>query len=166
MRRFAGALLVGALFIAGLSGCTSSDAVGGGPCDVKVTTDTKSKPEITVPSCDKPKALQVKDIVDGKGDAAKAGDAVTVQYTGVSWSTRKQFDSSWAPGRRPFTVQPLGQAAVIQGWNQGLVGAKVGGRRLLVIPASLGYGQQGRMPDIAPGETLVFVVDVVSINGK
>jgi peptidylprolyl isomerase len=55
---------------------------------------------------------------------------------------------------------------VIQGWNQGLVGAKVGGRRLLVIPASLGYGQQGRMPDIAPGETLVFVVDVVSINGK
>jgi peptidylprolyl isomerase len=166
MRKFAGALLVGALFLSGLSACTSGGTAGGAPCDVKVSTDTKSKPDITVPKCDKPTALQVKDIVEGRGEPAKAGDAVTVQYTGVSWSTREQFDSSWAPGRTPYTVQPLGQAAVIQGWNQGLVGVKTGGRRLLVIPAALGYGQQGRKNAIAPGETLVFVVDVVSINGK
>jgi peptidylprolyl isomerase len=166
MRKFVGALVAGALLLTGLAACGGGETASGGPCDVKVSTDLKSKPEITVPSCDKPNALQVKDIVEGNGNAAKAGDAVSVQYTGVSWSTRKQFDSSWAPGRRPFTVQPLGQAGVIQGWNQGLVGAKTGGRRLLVIPANLGYGQQGRPPDIAPGETLVFVVDVVSINGK
>ena len=166
MRKFAGALLVGALLLTAMSACTSDETSGGGPCDVKVTTDTKSKPEITVPNCDKPNALQVKDIVEGSGNAAKAGDAVSVQYAGVSWSTKKQFDSSWQPGRKPFTVQPLGQAGVIAGWNQGLIGAKKGGRRLLVIPAALGYGQQGRLPDIQPGETLVFVVDVVSINGK
>jgi peptidylprolyl isomerase len=166
MRKFAGALLAGALLLGGLTACSADETSGGGPCDVKVSTDTKVKPDITVPTCDKPNALQVKDIVEGSGAAAKAGDAVSVNYTGISWSTKKQFDSSWASGRKPFTVQPLGQAGVIQGWNQGLIGAKKGGRRLLVIPAALGYGQQGRMPDIQPGETLVFVVDVVSINGK
>jgi peptidylprolyl isomerase len=166
MRKFVGALVAGALLLTGLTACGADETASGGPCDVKVSTDTKSKPEITVPTCDKPNALQVKDIVEGKGDAAKAGDAVSVHYTGVSWTTKKQFDSSWAPGRKPFTVQPLGQAGVIQGWNQGLIGVRTGGRRLLVIPANLGYGQQGRPPDIAPGETLVFVVDVVSINGK
>ena len=165
MRRFMGALLAGAL-LTGLAACGAADTASGGSCDVKVTADTKSKPEITVPDCDKPNALQVKDIVEGEGDAAKAGDAVSVHYTGISWTTKKQFDSSWAAGRKPYTVQPLGQAGVIAGWNQGLIGVKSGGRRLLVIPANLGYGQQGRLPDIAPGETLVFVVDVVSINGK
>jgi peptidylprolyl isomerase len=158
----AGVLAMGAAACGG----AGDQASGGGPCDVKVSTDTKVKPEITVPDCDKPTALATRDIVEGSGDAAKAGDAVAVNYTGISWSTKKQFDSSWASGRKPFVVQPLGQASVIDGWNQGLVGAKKGGRRLLVIPAAQGYGAQGRPPNIGPNETLVFVVDVVSINGK
>lgn len=163
MRKWVGALLAGALLVVGLSAC-GKETSGGGPCDVKVTTDTKSKPEITVPDCDMPKTLQVKDIVEGTGEPAKAGDSLRVNYTGIAWTTKKQFDSSWAPGREPFTVEPLGVSRVIQGWNQGLVGVKTGGRRLLIIPSNLGYGQQGRMPDIRPGETLVFVVDVVSIT--
>jgi peptidylprolyl isomerase len=161
-------MIIAGLLALGASACgdAGGEASGGGPCDVKVSTDTKAKPEITVPDCDKPTALQTKDIVEGSGAAAKAGDAVEVNYTGISWSTKKQFDSSWTAGRDPFVVQPLGQASVIDGWNQGLVGAKKGGRRLLVIPAGQGYGAKGRPPNIGPNETLVFVVDVVSINGK
>ena len=140
---------------------------GGGPCDVKVSTDTKVKPEITVPDCDKPTALQTRDIVEGTGRGRQGRRRCRVNYTGVNWSTKKEFDSSWKPGREPYVVQPLGQASVIEGWNQGLVGAKKGGRRLLVIPGDLGYGQQGNArASIGPNETLVFVVDVVSINGK
>lgn len=152
----------------GSSACGAAEETsGGGPCDVKVSTDTKSKPDITVPDCDKATALLTRDIVEGSGPAAKAGDSISVNYTGVNWTTKKEFDSSWKPGRQPFSVQPLGQAGVIQGWNQGLVGLKKGGRRLLVIPGNLGYGQRGNSgAGIGPNETLVFVVDVVSINGK
>ncbi len=153
----------------GSSACggTGEETSGGGPCDVKVSTDTKAKPEITVPDCDKATALLTRDIVEGTGPEAKAGDAIAVNYTGINWTTKKEFDSSWKPGRQPYTVQPLGQAGVINGWNQGLIGAKKGGRRLLVIPGDLGYGPQGNVrASIAPNETLVFVVDVVSINGK
>jgi peptidylprolyl isomerase len=156
----AGLLAIGVSACGGAGGETSA----GGPCDVKVSTDTKVKPEITVPDCEKPTALQTREIVEGTGEPAKAGDAVEVHYTGVTWSTKKQFDSSWAPGRKPYVVQPLGQAGVIDGWNQGLVGVKQGGRRLLVIPAALGYGQQSKGEYIGPGETLVFVVDVVSVK--
>ena len=159
-------MAVAGLVAGGAAACGAEETSSDGPCDVKVSTDVKSKPEITVPDCDRPTTLRTRDVVEGSGPAAKAGDAVAVNYTGVSWSTKKQFDSSWQPGRKPYVVQPLGQAGVIEGWNQGLVGAKAGGRRLLVIPADLGYGPEGRMPDIQPGETLVFVVDVVSINAS
>lgn len=161
-------MIIAGLLATGASACGGSgdQTSGGGPCDVKVSNDTKVKPEITVPDCDKPTELKTVDIVPGSGQAAKAGDAVAVNYTGVAWSTKKQFDSSWAPGRKPYVVQPLGQAGVIQGWNQGLVGVKKGGRRLIVVPAELGYGQQRKSDLIGPGEALVFVVDVVSINGK
>ncbi|GIH08769.1 peptidyl-prolyl cis-trans isomerase [Rhizocola hellebori] len=161
-------MIIAGLLAMGAAACgdAGDEASGGGPCDVKVSTDTKVKPEITIPDCEKPTVLGTKDIVEGSGAAAKAGDAVGVNYTGISWSTKKQFDSSWAAGRQPYVVKPLGQASVIEGWNKGLVGAKKGGRRLLVIPAAQGYGAQGRQPNIGPNETLVFVVDVVSINGQ
>nr|WP_246002639.1 FKBP-type peptidyl-prolyl cis-trans isomerase [Allorhizocola rhizosphaerae] len=116
--------------------------------------------------CAPPTELQTRDVSAGSGTAAKNGDSVQVNYVGVAWSTKKQFDSSWGPGRKPFAVQPLGQARVIQGWNQGLVGVKTGMRRLLVIPADLAYGNQQQGADIKAGETLVFVVDIVSVNGK
>ncbi|NUO57196.1 MAG: FKBP-type peptidyl-prolyl cis-trans isomerase [Hamadaea sp.] len=148
---------------AGCGGDSGSETKGNG--GVNVSTDTKNKPTVTFTGdAEKPSGLQVTDIVEGSGDAAKIGDSVAVQYVGISWSTQKQFDSSWDRGAQPFTVAPLGQARVIDGWNQGLVGAKVGGRRLIVIPPNLGYGAQGAGGVIGPNETLVFVVDVVSIN--
>jgi len=167
IQRVLAVLAIGGLLAAGAAGCggdgDDSETKGGG--GVNVSTDTKQKPTITFTGdAQKPSGLQVTDIVEGEGAAAKAGDAVSVQYLGVSWSTQKQFDASWDRGAQPFTVSPLGQARVIDGWNQGLVGAKVGGRRLLVIPPDLGYGAQGAGGVIGPNETLVFVVDVVSIN--
>jgi peptidylprolyl isomerase len=132
---------------------------------VQISTDMSSKPTIKVgDGAAKPTKLEVTDIVEGTGAQAKNGDAVSVQYVGVSWSTQKQFDASWDRGGQPFTVSPLGQARVITGWNQGLVGAKAGGRRLIVIPPELGYGAQGAGGDIKPNETLIFVVDVLKIN--
>ena len=86
-----------------------------------------------------------------------------MQYVGISWSTGKQFDASWDRGAQPFQF-PLGQGQVISGWDEGIPGMKVGGRRILVIPPDQGYGAAGAPPDIAPNETLVFVVDLVGIG--
>ena len=119
--------------------------------------DTRKKPKITKPKGDPPKKLTVVDIVEGKGAAAAEGDTLTVDYAGNSWSTGKEFDASWKTGQ-PFPVT-LGQGQVIQGWEQGLVGLKKGGRRLLVIPPDLGYGETGSGDSIKPNETLIFVVD-------
>ena len=121
--------------------------------------DTKSKPEIPSPQGDPPAELVVRDIVKGKGPKAKAGDQVSMQYVGTSWSTGEQFDASWDRGGQPFPLQ-LGAGMVIPGWDQGLVGLRKGGRRLLIIPPDLGYGPAGQGP-IAPNETLIFVVDRV-----
>ena len=124
-------------------------------------TDLSKKPKVDVP--DQPvSTLEKKDIVVGKGPAAKAGDSVEVQYVGVAQSTGKEFDASWDRGQ-PF-VFPLGQGQVIPGWDQGIVGMKVGGRRELVIPPDQAYGTQGAPPDIGPNETLVFVVDLKKIQ--
>ncbi|HEX2145400.1 MAG TPA: FKBP-type peptidyl-prolyl cis-trans isomerase [Glycomyces sp.] len=135
--------------------------------EVSVSSATDAKPEVTVPSdAAAPTELFVQDVVEGSGAEAKAGDAVAVQYAGWSWSNGKEFDASWNRGAAPFEVAPLGSAPVIQGWNDGLVGSQVGDRRLIVIPPQLGYGARGAGGVIGPNETLVFVVDVVSINGK
>src|SRR4051812_29188707 len=118
-----------------------------------VGTSTKKKPKIIKPTGKPPAKLTYVDVVPGTGAAAKSGDAVTVDYAGNSWSTGKEFDASWKTGQ-PFPVT-LGQGAVIKGWDQGLVGMKKGGRRLLVIPPELGYGAQGSGQTIKPNETLV-----------
>jgi peptidylprolyl isomerase len=123
-----------------------------------VGTSTKKKPKIIKPSGKPPAKLTVVDVVEGKGAAAKEGDTLTVDYAGNSWSTGKEFDASWKTGQ-PFPVT-LGQGQVIQGWEQGLVGMKQGGRRLLVIPPDLGYGATGSGTAIKPNETLLFVVDL------
>ncbi|WP_245598590.1 FKBP-type peptidyl-prolyl cis-trans isomerase [Glycomyces arizonensis] len=134
--------------------------------EVEVSADLGVKPEVRLPGGEPPRELVVADVVAGSGVAATAGDAVSVQYAGFSWSTGAQFDASWDRGATPFPVTPLGSAPVIQGWNDGLEGARVGGRRLLVIPPASGYGAAGIGGVIAPNETLVFVVDVVGINGR
>jgi len=159
-----------------LAGCGADGAADEGDADemvqisdgveVSVSADTGAKPVVTVPDAAAPAGLFTFDVVEGAGDEAKAGDAVSVQYAGFNWSNGKEFDASWNRGAQPFEVSPLGSAPVIQGWNDGLIGAQVGDRRLIVIPPELGYGAQGAGGVIGPNETLVFVVDVVSINGK
>jgi peptidylprolyl isomerase len=135
--------------------------------EVSVSVETDEKPVVTVPSDQAaPTELKTFDVVEGSGAEAKAGDSVAVQYAGFNWSNGKEFDASWNRGAQPFSVSPLGSAPVIQGWNDGLIGAQVGDRRLIVIPPELGYGAAGAGGVIGPNETLVFVVDVVSINGK
>jgi peptidylprolyl isomerase len=120
------------------------------------------KPKVTVPDGPPPKQLQTRDIREGTGRAAKAGDDLTMDYVGVSYSTGKEFDSSFTAGQ-PFDFT-LGQGAVIPGWDEGIEGMKVGGRRHLIIPPDMAYGAQGRPPDIKPNETLVFVVDLLAVN--
>ncbi len=128
-----------------------------------ISKDLSKKPEIAKPKGDPPPALVQRDIVVGKGPAAKAGDLLSMQYVGVSFSTGKQFDASWDRGGDPFQF-PLGAGQVIQGWDQGIAGMKAGGRRLLVIPPAQGYGEAGSPPDILPNETLVFVVDLEEVE--
>ena len=127
-----------------------------------VSKEINTKPAIPKPTGTPPTKLVVDDIVKGKGKTAKAGDDVTVQYVGVSYSTGEQFDASWDNGQ-PFQFQ-LGAQKVIPGWDRGVAGMKKGGRRQLVIPPDLAYGAQGQPPVIAPNETLVFVIDLLSVD--
>jgi len=120
------------------------------------------KPEIGPIDGTPPTELQIEDITVGDGPEAATGHAVTVHYVGVSFSTGKQFDASWDRGDT-FEF-PLGAGRVIQGWDQGVAGMKVGGRRKLTIPPHLGYGSRGAGAAIKPNETLVFVVDLLGVR--
>ena len=124
--------------------------------------NSQTKPEVTVPSGNPPTALEQKDLSVGKGAEATKGKKVSVQYVGVAFSTKKEFDASWGRGK-PFEFV-LGAGNVIKGWDEGVAGMKVGGRRQLVIPPDLAYGATGYPPVIAPNETLVFVVDLVGVT--
>jgi peptidylprolyl isomerase len=126
-----------------------------------VGKNTKKKPKIVTPQGDPPTQLVIKDIVKGTGPKATPGDTLTMQYVGNSWSTGEQFDASWDRGQA-FPFQ-LGAGMVIPGWDQGMVGMRKGGRRLLIIPPDMGYGPQGSGP-IGPNETLVFAVDLENIG--
>lgn len=119
------------------------------------------KPEIDFPGGEPPADLEIKDIWEGEGEVAKAGDFVKVHYVGVAFSTGEEFDASWNRGT-PLEFQ-LGVGQVISGWDQGVQGMKVGGRRQLVIPAHLAYGDRGAGGRIGPGETLIFVCDLVAV---
>jgi peptidylprolyl isomerase len=124
--------------------------------------DTSTKPEVEVPAGDPPQQLEVKDLVEGTGPEAKTGDLVTVQYVGVDYATGEEFDASWDRGAPfPFT---LGAGDVISGWDLGVAGMKVGGRRELIIPPDLAYGAQGQPPAIAPNSTLIFVIDLLAVE--
>lgn len=128
-----------------------------------ISTDLEQEPMIPKPSGDPPAKLVKKDVVKGKGPRAKAGDQLSVQYTGVSFSTGQKFDASWDRGAEPFEF-PVGGGQVIPGWDRGIPGMRVGGRRELIIPSELAYGPQGSPPTIGPNETLIFVVDLVKIG--
>jgi peptidylprolyl isomerase len=116
------------------------------------------KPSVSVPAGNPPTTLVIEDLIVGDGHEAKAGNFVDVHYVGVSWSTGKEFDSSWS--RNEVFQFPLGAGHVIQGWDQGVQGMRIGGRRQLTIPPEMGYGARGAGGVIKPNETLIFVVDL------
>jgi peptidylprolyl isomerase len=123
-------------------------------------TNLNAKPKVTVPDGPAPKKLEEVEIVEGDGAEAKEGDEITVQYVGVGYDSKKEFDSSWSRGE-PSTFD---LDEVIPGWNQGIAGMKVGGRRELIIPSELAYGPEGSPPAIGPNETLIFVVDLLAVE--
>ena len=139
---------------------TSSAESGEGTGDGK--TKTKTKPKVTVPKGISPKNFATKELEEGTGATAKSGDEVTVQYVGVGYDSEEEFDSSWSRNE-PFTFT-LGAGEVIKGWDKGVAGMKVGGRRELLIPGNLAYGPEGRPPSIGPNETLIFVIDLLAVK--
>jgi peptidylprolyl isomerase len=151
------------LAVAGCGGSSDSSAGSAESTPTATAESTaKTKPKVTVPKGAPPKSLEVRELEEGSGLEAKAGDKVTVQYVGVSYKSGKEFDASWNRGEPfPFT---LGAGEVIPGWDQGVEGMKVGGRRELIIPPELAYGESGSPPLIAPNETLVFVIDLVEVG--
>jgi peptidylprolyl isomerase len=164
------ALIVALCLALGLAACgggsdsTSSsteaattEAAGGAEAGAE-----KTKPKVTVPKGAPPKKLVIKEIEEGTGPEAKAGDEVTVQYVGVNYKSGKEFDASWDRGE-PFSFK-LGAGMVIPGWDKGVEGMKVGGRRELIIPPNLAYGPEGSPPAIGPNETLIFVIDLLEVG--
>lgn len=163
---------------AGVTACGSSSssstasgiqtAPSGGATQAAIATTPKpppqlaKKPVVNVPKGSPPRTLITKDLITGTGATATAGKTVTVNYVGVLYKGGKQFDSSWQRNQ-PFTTA-LSQGSVIPGWVQGLNGMKVGGRRELIIPPSLGYGAKGSPPTIPANSTLVFVVDLLKVG--
>ena len=121
-----------------------------------------TKPEIDFPGGDAPADLVIEDLVLGDGVEAKAGDSISAHYVGVAHSTGEEFDASWNRGA-PLDFR-LGVGQVIKGWDDGIAGMKVGGRRKLTIPANLAYGDRGAGGAIKPDETLIFVVDLVEAH--
>lgn len=124
--------------------------------------DINEKPVITVPGGEPPTELVIEDLIEGDGQEATAGMQVSVDYAGISWSNGREFDASWNRGQQ-FSFG-LGGGQVIPGWDQGVQGMKVGGRRRLTIPPAMAYGSSGAGGVIAPNETLIFVVDLRSVG--
>ncbi|HEV2787108.1 MAG TPA: FKBP-type peptidyl-prolyl cis-trans isomerase [Solirubrobacteraceae bacterium] len=145
-----------------VAGCGSDEEEPASSTPEAASTPAATKPEVTVPEGKAPKKLVIEDIEEGTGAAAEPGQTVDVHYVGVSYLNGLQFDASWDRGE-PFSFQ-LGAGSVIQGWDRGVAGMKVGGRRQLVIPPRLAYGPQGSPPAIGPNETLVFVIDLLGVQ--
>ena len=137
-------------------------ARGGDDSESAASTDLAAKPEVEVPEGPTPEELVSEDLAEGDGATAETGDEVTVQYVGVDYETGEEFDSSWERPE-PLGFQ-LGGGQVIEGWDEGVAGMREGGRRRLVVPPDLAYGRRGSPPAIGPNATLVFVVDLVSVE--
>jgi peptidylprolyl isomerase len=150
--------------VAATSTTTSSTSTSSTPTATtpKPPSPLSKKPVVTIPKGPAPSKLVVKDLIKGSGPEATSGSNITVNYVGVLYKGGKEFDSSWKRNQTfPFK---LGAGSVIKGWDQGLVGMKVGGRRELIIPPSLAYGATGSPPTIPANATLVFVVDLLGVS--
>ena len=157
------ALLIAVCIALAIAGCGSSSSPGESSSTAETrSAKKKTKPKVTVPKGAPPKKLVVKEIEEGTGVEARSGDEVTVQYVGVDYKNGTEFDSSWSRAE-PFSFQ-LGAGQVIPGWEKGVEGMKVGGRRELIVPPELAYGEAGAPPKIGPNETLVFVVDLLAVG--
>jgi peptidylprolyl isomerase len=141
---------------------TSTSTTAGGAVQTPTSGPLSKEPTVKPPSGPAPTKLVIKELIPGKGAVAKAGDSVTVNYVGVLYKTGKQFDASW--NRHTTFTTALSNGQVIPGWVQGIAGMKVGGRRELIIPPALGYGASGQGSTIPPNSTLVFVVDLLSVQ--
>lgn len=124
----------------------------------------RTKPEIDFPEGGAPEELVIIDEIEGSGEVVEAGDTVSAHYVGVAFSTGEEFDASWNRGE-PLRFQ-VGVGMVIRGWDQGLLGMKVGGRRRLEIPSEMAYGSRGAGAAISPNESLIFVVDLVDVTKR
>jgi FKBP-type peptidyl-prolyl cis-trans isomerase len=153
MRRLILLVLAGLVLLAGT-------ATAAGFAFPSVSKNLGSKPKIGQTHGPAPSSLKVKDIVVGKGPVARNGQQVAIQYVGELYGSGKQFDASWDRGAQPLTFG-LGSGQVIRGFDRGVKGMRVGGRRIVVIPPALGYGAQGAPPAIPGGATLIFVIDLV-----
>jgi peptidylprolyl isomerase len=125
--------------------------------------DLDEKPKVPKGSGEAPTALKAETLISGNGAAIKNGEQATVQYVGVLFKNGEEFDSSWGKGKEPFQFT-IGAGGVIPGWDQGVLGMKVGERRRLTIPADLAYGAQGSPPKIGPNEPLIFDIDLKKIG--
>lgn len=162
-------LIVGLCAALAFAGCGGSDSSSSGSTAETTSEESaapeesiETKPVVEAPSGPPPTQLKSVDLIEGTGAEAKAGDEVTVQYVLVDYKSGKEIEASWDRGE-PFTFV-LGTGGVIPGWDLGVQGMKVGGRRELIIPPQLAYGAEGSPPTIKPNATLIFVIDLVSVK--
>jgi FKBP-type peptidyl-prolyl cis-trans isomerase len=161
-RPFTGALL--AFVVAGsLAACGGGDDEQAAAPAVEISTDLSEAPDVPAFDEPAPDELEVEDVVVGDGAEATEGTTAQVKYVGAFYETGEEFDSSWSRGEDETLEVTLGAGQVIPGFEQGIEGMQVGGRRVVTIPSELGYGDQDRGP-IPGGSTLVFVIDLVSVN--
>ncbi len=160
-RRIARPLAVAAVLLV-LAGCRDGD--GGAPdgdgAGANEPVDVEGRPDVEPPEGPPPETLTVEDLVEGDGEPVTDGDVLTVHYVGITWGG-SEFTSSWERGQ-PLTYTH-GEGRWVQGWEEGIDGMRVGGRRRIVVPSELGYGQRGA-PGVPAGETLVFVVDLLDVG--
>ncbi len=155
-------LIVGLCVALALAGCGGSDSSSSGSTAESTSEESiETKPVVEAPSGPPPKQLESIELIEGTGAEAKAGDEVTVQYVLVDYKSGKEIESSWERNE-PFAFA-LGTGSVIAGWDQGVEGMKVGGRRELIIPPQLAYGAEGS-PPIGPNATLIFVIDLLAVE--
>lgn len=162
LRQIASVLVLAILGVGGCSTTASDEESDPAPAQ---PGDLATKPDlVTVLPDDRgdpPTQLQTDDLVDGEGAQAQPGDRLTVEFVGASWASGRQFDATWDRGQ-PYSFT-LGRGEVIEGFDRGLVGMREGGRRVLIIPPDLAYGDRGAAAGIEPGETLVFIVDLIAV---